>query len=126
MRDERISVVLVFLAYVVLLLWTVLPDRGMIRPFPLSEQEIQSQTYVWIATIYAAFLILSWVMYRFSDKSREFFNAVFILQALQFVEYFLNYNQTWIEVYGMPMTIATLRFPLLFFFAVRIFIRWKT
>jgi hypothetical protein len=126
MNDERSNVVIVFLASSVLLLWTVLPEGGLIKPFPLSEQEIHFQTYIWIATVYAAFLMMTWVMYRLSDKAKDFFNAVFILQALQFVEFFLNYNETWVKIGWYPVTIATLRFPLLFFFAVRTFIKWKT
>lgn len=125
MKDERYDVVIVFLANSVLLLWTVLPDRGMIHPFPLSDQEIPSQTYIWIATIYAAFLLMSWVTFRLSERSREFFNAVFILQACQFIEYFINYNETWFKVYNVPINIAMLRFPILFFYAVRTFVTWS-
>lgn len=126
---ERGNVLIVMGAYCVLFLWTVLPDRGIIHPFPLNpEQAINSQTYIWVATIYAAFLMFTWVVYRLTKDSqaRAFFDAVFIIQALQFGEYFLNYNATWAEIYGLPVTIATLRFPVLFCFVVYTFIKWKT
>lgn len=126
MRDERLGVVLVFLANCVVLLWTVLPDQGLIKPFPLSGQEIYFQTYIWIATIYANFLILTLVIHRYADKAREFFNAVFILQALQFIEYFINYNEAWTHIHDIPVNIGTLRFPILFFYAIRTFITWRT
>lgn len=125
--DQRLNVVAVFLAFTVVLLWTVLPDQGLVKPFPLSDMEIHFQTYIWIATIYCAFLILTWVTCRSSDsRTHDFFNVVFLFQALQFVEYFINYNETWTHVFGLPITIATLRFPVLFYFAVRTFILWKT
>lgn len=127
MRDDRFNVVLVFLANSVVLLWTVLPFSGEIQPYPLSEQIIDARSYIWIGTIYAAFLILTWAMFRASDsRTHDFFHAAFILQALQFVEYWINYNETWTKILGYPVTIATLRFPLLFFFAVRTFFKWKT
>lgn len=127
MRDERFDVLIAWVAYCVLLLWTVLPDRGIINPFPLNQdQAINSQTYVWVATVYTALLMLTWVMFRMSVTAREFFNAAFILQACQFVEYFVNYNATWFEISGIPITVATLRFPILFYFGVRTFITWKT
>lgn len=134
MKERRDIVVLVFLANSVVLLWTVLPDQGLIKPFPLSDQEIYFQTYIWIATIYMAFLILTWVMFQLSDKLRQFFNVVFILQALQFVEYFCNYNQTWFHItlydsayttLSIPVNIAMIRFPILLFFAVKTFVQWK-
>lgn len=125
---DRGNVLIVMGAYCVLLLWTVLPDKGIIHPFPLNtEQAIQSQTYIWIATIYAAFLMFTWVVFRLTanGRVRDFFNAVFILQACQFVEYFLNYNATWTTISGIPITIATLRFPILLFYAIRCFL-WRT
>jgi hypothetical protein len=127
MKDERADVLIALVGYCVLLLWTVLPDRGTINPFPLNQgQAINSQTYVWVATIYAAQLMFTWVMFRMSTSTREFFNAAFILQACQFVEYFANYNATWFDLAGIPITVATLRFPILFYFGARIFISWKT
>jgi hypothetical protein len=126
MRDERFNVVFVFLAASVILLHTALPDRGLIAPFLLSAQEIYFRTYVWIAAMYLALFLLTLGMYLLSKQAREFFAAATILQALQFIEYFINYNETWFEVHGFPITVATLRFPILFFYGVRTFYSWKT
>lgn len=126
MKDERFDVVIVMAALCVPLLWTVLPNRGTIYPFLLSDQAISSQTYVWIATIYAAFLMFTWVIFRLSTQAKEFFNAAFIVQVCQFVEYFVNYNETWFEIFSFPVTVATLRFPILFYYAIRTFLSWRT
>jgi hypothetical protein len=125
MRDERFNVVLVFLAASVILLHTALPDRGLIAPFPFSEQEIYFRTYVWIAAMYFALFLLTMGMFTLSNQAREFFRAATILQACQFIEYFVNYNETWFEVNGIPITVATLRFPILFFYGVRTIYSWK-
>lgn len=126
MRDERLNIVLVFLAMSVVLLWTALPDQGLIQPFPLSSQQIYFQTYIWIGTIYVSFLILAWVMYRQADESKSFFNAVFICQACQFIEYWINYNDPWGHIGIIPVHMATIRLPILFVCAVITFMKWKT
>lgn len=125
MRKEKLTVLLVFLAGTVLLLWTILPDQGLIKPFPLSEQEIYFRTYIWIATVYLAFMIFISAMWTLSDKAKDFFQVSFIFQACEFVEYFCNYNGTWFNIGFYPITVATIRFPVLFIFAVITFARWN-
>lgn len=132
MREARYFAVIVFLGYVAREAWTVLPERMnvTVKPFLLSEQEIQFPTYIWAGTIYLFFMMFSFVAFQLSTKLKLFFETVFIIQSLEFVEYFLNYNEHWgyWHVAGIliPINITMLRFPALLIVVVITFIKWKT
>jgi hypothetical protein len=59
-------------------------------------------------------LCLSFAVLLFATQYRLFFHAVLISVAAEFAEYYFRYNTHWAEVFGYPVTVATLRFVVLF------------
>lgn len=131
MRNERVNIVLVFVLAAVVLAWYAAPDRGDIQPFPFSDQVIDAQGWIWVGGFYTAMMIFACMLWlASSENSGSFFRAAFILQVCLFVEYWLNFNKPWghITIFGqsIPVHIATLRLPILAFYAIRTFMRWRT
>ncbi len=131
MRNERVNIILVFLVAVVVLLWYAMPDKGNIQPFPFSDHVIDAQGWIWVGGFYAALAIFAsalWV--GSSPQATPFFRAAFILQVCLFIEYWLNYNLPWgrVMIFGLsiPVHMATLRLPILLFYAIRTLWKWRT
>lgn len=108
-----------------------MPDNGIIYPFKFNpEQAIDSQTYNWLMCIWFAMLSLSAAVLFFADKCRLFFHAVFISVAAEFVEYLYRYNKSWASIFSYPVTVATIRFVVLFgillYYLYLVIKKWRT
>lgn len=131
MRNEKVNIVLTFVIAVLVLLWYAMPDLGDIQPFPLSDHVIDFRGWIWVGGFYGAMAIFASMLWVGSSQNGlSFFRAAFILQVCLFVEYWVSYNESWghIIIFGLsiPVHIGTLRLPILLFYAVMTFIRWKT
>lgn len=111
--------VLFILAYVVRELWRFFPVReALINPFPFyPDQQISLQSYIWIGCLYAMQLIFVSVI--LSLTNHVFFKVAFWLAALEFVEYFLIYNEGVITVWDIDFNVTLVRFFILSLLIIR-------
>jgi hypothetical protein len=131
--DLRVLMVIQFVAYCLLELWTILPDRGLINPFPLApDSQTYFQSYIWAGCIYLNLMVSIFMCQQIAmhhanivHKARLFFNAAFILQFLIFVEYWLNYNRHWFYIISVPVNMTIIRFICLFIIMVNTLVKWQ-
>lgn len=106
--------ILVLFGFMSLKLWQSLPDEGIIYPFKYNPtQEIDSQTYNWLMCIWFLIMVLSGVILFFVNHGRLYYHAVFISVVAEFAEYYYRYNLKWGVIFGLPITVATIRYVLL-------------
>lgn len=75
-------------------LWTLEPySTTTYQMFPYAETWISKRAYYALACHYAVMVIILMVLYTKFETYRVLFGVWFILNALEFVEYFLTYNK---------------------------------
>lgn len=72
---------------------------------------------MWIAGIYSFQLIVIYLIHQ--AVPHWFLTACFILQAAEFAEYFLCYNNPWFTVFGFNVNVTNIRFWYLFFLIIK-------
>lgn len=94
-------------------LWILHPDYDvpwqqleLIKKFPLSDIEITDITYVSMICDKSAMLIWIFCLGMLMPQYWRAFSVWFTIQALQFGEFFLNYNETSIYLYGVPINLS--------------------
>lgn len=103
-RELKIATV-AFLTLPVSLLWKLHPHAYLpfdqvpwFELFPLSETKITWPTYVSMICNNAVKLMWIYVIWELLPGFRWSINTWFVIQALQFVEFFFTYNETQIFV----------------------------
>lgn len=107
------KLILLWLVFVLGLVWLLFPydpnPDNWIAFFPLSDQKLPWQNYVFHACEKLIFVIFSWVILQESDKYRFALWVFFGIQVLRFGDYFLTYNEVWgYPLDGVPLTSTTL------------------
>lgn len=112
--NERLIVVLIFTAIFLKELFFLLPENVFIRPFPLHNIEITLQSYLYFACSYAGMLIVAYIFSRTLTRFRGVAETWFILQGIEFADYFLTYNTPWCYFGQLPIGITLVKFIVLF------------
>lgn len=99
--SEKRLVLLVVSTLWVTVLWTLHPDALLdykdiksYRLFLYSDVEITWPTYIFFLCRHCVQLITIHVWWSIFEKYKPLFTVWFVIQAIQFVEYFMNYNTT--------------------------------
>lgn len=126
--SNRLIVVLIFTAIFLKELFFILPKKQWITPFPFyPEMEITKQSYFYMACSYAGMMIIAFI---FSKKLGSFWivgHAWFILQAVEFADFFFTYNTHWFSVFGIGIGITLLKFCILFLIITyKLIKQWRT
>lgn len=74
-------------------------DIPVYKLFPYSVQEISRPSYIGGACLHVVMLIFISVWMNVFDRYKNIFHVWFAIQAIQFGEYFLNYNEAQIHLY---------------------------
>lgn len=124
MRREVVLMLLVFAAYLIRELWTLLPfSEEMLHPFLFSNQAVSLQSYLWIAGTYSFQMAIFYCLQSFSRTI--FFQIAFWLTVLEFVEYFINYNEPWFHFAGINFNITNFRYFVLFILIIQNFLTYR-
>lgn len=119
MSRQWLGMVIFMLAYVVVELWQLFPQREeLIHPFPLYRQQaISLQSYIWVAGLYIMQVIFVSVIS--SVTNHVFFKVAFWLSVIEFVEYLVIYNEGAFELFGVDINITLVRFFILSFMIIK-------
>lgn len=89
-------------------LWTLHPDNYIYEDpnlipeyklFPFSDQKISWPGYFYFPCLNAVMLIYISVWMNVFNRYKNIFHVWFAIRAIQFFEYFLNYNEAQMWVY---------------------------
>jgi hypothetical protein len=127
--NDRVLIALILSTLFIKELWTLFPaDPTEINPFPFSDQPITKQTYIWFICYYAIQLIVVHTWYMKFPEWRLVFGVWFIFQAMEFVEYFLTYNESkiWflIDRHQININVINAKYITIFTLTLRKFL-WK-
>lgn len=120
MRYRKILII-VLAAVAINRLCSLLPTGIYFDPFPLYEQSINLQSYVYFACVHVS-IILIWIAFRMTEeKFRDIFSKFIILEVVALADYFIIYEHPWFHIgsYGVEFTDAKI---LLYAYYI---IRWK-
>lgn len=107
---ERIAILLILSALVVREAWMLLPESpALYRPFPYCDIEIGAQTYFGFVCHYAFILIIAVAFWYLVEGYRDVVSIWVVLQAVEFVDYFLTYNTAWFTFLGIGVGITYLK-----------------
>lgn len=111
-------------------LWTLTPfSYTTYQLFPFVDTAITKRAYYALACHYAVMVVILMVLYYKFDKLRVVFGVWFILNALEFIEYFLTYNKAVFFVHigshevGINMT--NIKYLVLSFLTIFKIITWS-
>lgn len=99
---------LIVIAPLIQALWTLHPDNFLdydkiptYKMFPFSEVEISKPTYFYFMLRHVVMMIYAYAFGELVPKYRKIFMFWFIVQSVQFVEYFFNYNEAklWVMIF---------------------------
>lgn len=112
-------------------MWTLIPwSASTHKLFPFSDVMITNQTYYSYACHYAVALVVSMVIYDKFDQCKSVFGPWMILNALEFIEYFVTYNQPLAYVtagdHKFHVTITNIRYIVISILTIHKLLTWKT
>lgn len=119
--NESKAIVLIFGALVIRECFQLFPEYGYLQPFPFNPIDISIQSYAYFAFSYIAWALLAWAFLLLMPGYEKILTAWFFLQCAEVVDYFLTYNADWFSVYGMGISITSVKFTVL---AALIIHRW--
>lgn len=120
-EKQRRLIWLILSTLIIRYLWTLHPDNYIYddpnlipvhKLFPFSDQLISWPGYLYFPCLHAAMLIYIWVWTSVFDRYKNIFHVWFTIRAIQFFEYFLNYNEAQMYLYlgryklGIDLTLA--------------------
>lgn len=120
----KVLMCLMFTGYVVRELWTLVHNDPLVSPFPFSEQQIYFKSYLYIGSVYCMWCITTYILYAMSTEFKTFWHWVFIIQVLEFAEFFLNYNEAWSTYRDVNINVTNFRYIALFLIIIYEFIRY--
>lgn len=98
--SEKNLIWLILSTLIIQALWTLHPDAllasndiPVYKMFPFSETLISKPTYIYFICRHAVYLIYIRVWWSVFQNYKHLFGAWFWIQAVQFGEFFLNYNE---------------------------------
>jgi len=131
--DERILMGIVASTFVIVELWTLIHDakdadgNPIIRhPFPFSDQGITKATYIWMVCVNGAQCLIMFVFSKLARRTKFFYESLFVMAFLYFLEFFFNYNRPWFLIGDVPVNITTIRYLVIIFSTVYTVIKWRT
>lgn len=111
--DTLQCVLLILSSLVIKEIWVFLPEyvncSSPIKPFPFYDIEIYPQTYVSYPCDDIGRLMLIYLIGKKLVHYKPVAEAWFILQSIEFVDYFFTYNTAWFKVgdLGIGITFTT-------------------
>ena len=106
--QERKLIWLILSTLIIRYLWTLHPDNyiyedpnliPVYKMFPFSDQKISWPSYLYFPCLNIVQLIYIRVWMKVFDRYRNIFHVWFVIQAMQFGEYFLNYNEAQMSIH---------------------------
>ena len=115
-REQRNLIWLILSTLIIRYLWQLHPDSfiysdpndiPVYKLFWYSVQEISWPSYIGGACLHVVMLIFIRVWMNVFDRYRNIFHVWFAIQAIQFGEYFLTYNeaQMHVNIWKFPLPI---------------------
>jgi hypothetical protein len=119
-KDQRKLIWFVLVTLWIKALWTLHPDALLpnadiptYKMFPFSDILITKPSYFYFICLHAITMIYVFVWGEVFKSYRNLFKIWFIIQAVQFVEYFFNYNEaqlwTFIGPYKLDIDLVFLK-----------------
>ena len=101
-------------------LCSLLPTGVYFDPFPLYDQSINLQSYVYFISVHVS-IILLWFAFRMDEKVKDIFTKFIILEFFSLADFFIIYEHPcfYIGKYGVEFTDPKI---LLYTYYI---IRWK-
>lgn len=92
-------------------LWTLFPYSETRHSFfPFYHIEMTLQTYLYFPCQYIANMMLWYCLGELAIQwGRLFFGTLFVLQSVEFVDYFFTYNTAWFQIGGHDFGITYFR-----------------
>lgn len=124
--QQRKLIWLILSTLIIRYLWTLHPDNYIYEDpnlipeyklFPFSDQKISWPSYLYFACINAVQLIYIMVWMNVFSRYKNIFHVWFVIQAIQFGEYFLTYSEPQMSVnigrYPLPIDLTLAKMVLL-------------
>lgn len=126
---EKFLMCLTYTAYIIRELWVFIAYRHQkINPYSFSDQTIAYQTWICGGLNYGFSVIIAGIIcLKNSNKLYFFWNAVLIIAGMEFIEYWLNYNDPWshVMIFGLNVAINVTNFRYAALGAILIYELWK-
>ncbi len=104
LQAEKKAIVLLFVAYLVSKVWTILPESGNTHDFfPLYDIQLTTRTYAWILCSISQIVIIYWAVWPLFVKLRGEIFAICILYILDIPDYLIFYCEPLFYLGQLPV-----------------------
>lgn len=124
MKKEFKALLLILLAQVVGVIYTVFSYDHYCLFFPFSSQELTPQSYVFYACQDIQIIIYVHAVSFFVKKYALEMKVFLFLQYIYLIDYLLSYNQANVYLLGMYFDCDILRIVVMSFFLIKIICKW--
>jgi hypothetical protein len=106
-RTPMLKLILLFVALLMGMVFTMLPAGSSVIGFPFNESEIRLIDYLYFLMEHVVIIIFSFIIYSEAQTYRQPLKIFMVLMILDMIDFTMTFNNPWFYLEGFAVSMNT-------------------